>query len=194
MKAAKSNYPLIDIIRNRFSPRIFSQETLTDDELFTLFEAARWAPSSNNLQPWRFIYARKDSPMWNKMFDLLAPFNKKWVGNATVLVLTAIKTKANGKEQYHALHDLGLSVATLSLQAQSMGIAVHQMGGFDHERAAQVYKIPDIYHFATAIAIGKYGGEITDLEDEELIDEEQGERSRKDLSEILNEGSWSEKF
>ena len=112
---ANSNYEIIDVIAERWSPRMFSDQFINGDALNSLFEAARWAASSMNYQPWRFMYARKGTAAWDKAFNCLSEFNQSWVSHASVLILTAIKTHFdNGTENFHALHDLGLSVANLS--------------------------------------------------------------------------------
>jgi len=180
-------------VKDRWSPRTFSLDAITDDELKSLFEAARWSASSNNIQPWRYVFARKGSDAYHQIYELLADFNQGWV-DSPVIVLTALKkTTPDGKDNYHALHDLGLSVGMMTAQAQSMGIALHQMAGFDQDKAAQEFNLPEDYHFATAIAIGRYGGDIDQL-DEDLQKQEKAPRKRKPLEEIISEGSWSEKF
>jgi len=191
-KQAKSKYDLVTEIENRWSPRSFSSKEITDDELKTLFDAARWAASSNNYQPWRFMWARNGSEGWDKIFKCLAEFNQNWIsaGKPKILVLAAYKKKFdNGKENFHALHDLGLAVGNLSIQAQSMNIGIHQMAGVDWKKAHQVFDIPDGYHIATAIAIGHYGGDPSVLS-EDLEKSEKGERSRKSIEEILTEGKF----
>lgn len=188
---ADNHYELLDQIRNRWSPRTFSKEYISHDELYSLFEAARWSPSSNNLQPWRFIYARKDKLVWDEMFECLSDFNQSWVKNAPILLFTIIKNNTpTGEANYHALHDLGLSVGIMSIQAQSMDIAIHQMAGVDWEKAEKLFKIPDGYHIVSAIAIGKYGGDLHDLSDE-LQEMEVRPRERKSLASIVSEGEWT---
>ncbi len=192
-KSANNNYDIHPLLEQRWSPRTFSHAAITDDEVMRLFEAARWAPSSNNIQPWRFIFARKGTDAYQRMYDLLAEFNQGWV-DSPVLVFAAIKkTTPDGKDNYHALHDLGLAASLMTVQAQSMDIAVHQMAGFDHAKAAELYEIPDDYHFATAIAIGKYGGDPDELSDK-LQEQEKAPRERKPLKDIVNEGTWSSNF
>lgn len=191
-KPADNHYKLLEPIKQRWSPRIFANKYVTHDELYSLFEAGRWAPSSNNLQPWRFIFARKGGKGWNKMYDCLSDFNQSWVKNAPILVFTLIKENTSkGNKNYHALHDLGLSVGIMSVQAQSMGIALHQMAGVDWEKAQKIFNIPEGYHIVTAIAIGKYGGNLHDLP-EDLQDEEVGLRKRKQLTSIVGHAEWSD--
>ncbi|WP_235297365.1 nitroreductase family protein [Portibacter marinus] len=190
-KTANSKYDLVTEIENRWSPRSFSSETISDEEMMKLFDAARWAASSNNYQPWRFMWARKGTETWDKIFNCLSDFNQKWVNNATILILTAYKEQFdNGKENFHALHDLGLAVGNMSIQAQSQGIALHQMAGVDWKKAHEVFEIPDGYHITTAIAVGLYGGDPSVLP-EDLAETETKERSRKDLSQIVKENTFS---
>lgn len=190
VKEANTNYKLVKEIEERWSPRVFSEKEISDEEMMKLFDAARWAASSNNYQPWRFMWARKGSEAWNKIFDCLAEFNQGWVGNASILILTAYKKQFdNGKENFHALHDLGLSVGNLSIQAQSMGIALHQMAGVDWKKAHQKFNIPDGFHITTAIAVGYYGGDPSALS-EDLMKSEVGPRSRKKLEKIVSQNEF----
>lgn len=189
-KSANTEYVIHELLRDRWSPRMFSGEEITDDDLNTLFEAARWAPSSNNLQPWRFICLRKGTPEYDKAFDCLAEFNQRWVGNAPVLILTAYKEKTpKGMDNFHAPHDLGLAVANLSIQAQAMGIAIHQMAGLNWKKAQEVFNVPEGFHITTAIAVGFYGGDPDELDDE-LKKSELKERKRKPVSEFVGNGQW----
>jgi nitroreductase len=191
LKAAKTKYQLHELIAGRWSPRMFSTEAVGRDEVKNLLEAARWAASSNNAQPWRFIYAFKGSRGYEKIFNCLSDFNQKWARNAPVLMLTAILEKFDsGKENYHALHDLGLAMGNMTLQAQSQGIALHQMAGVDWKKAQDVFGIPEDYHVATAVAIGYYGGDACDLPDE-IEKMELQKRKRLPLDEIAFEGKWN---
>lgn len=189
-KTAQTSYPLNENIAERWSPRSFSPEPVGRETLNTLLEAARWAPSSNNEQPWRFIYAFRGSRSYEKIFNCLSEFNQKWARNAPILMLTAIKEKFDsGKENYHALHDLGLAMGNLTLQAQSQGIALHQMAGVDWKKAHEIFDVPEGYHVATAVAIGYYGGDPGQLP-EEIEKKEKAQRKRKPLNDIAFEGKW----
>lgn len=192
-KKANAAFEINPLIESRWSPRVFSEEKVSKEELHQLFEAARWAPSSNNEQPWRFLYAYKGEVGYPDMFSCLSEFNQKWVGNASLLVFTAIKEKFdNGKDNFHALHDLGLAVGIMTMQAQSMGIAIHQMAGVSWEKAQKVFEIPAGYHVATAIAIGYYGGDLEKLP-EDLREKEVAERKRKPQQTFVFEGKWNAK-
>ena len=140
-KLADTNYDIHDYLQTRWSPRTFSDKSLNIETIQRLFEAARWAASSYNEQPWRFTYGQKGTDAYDKIFNCLGEFNQGWAKNAPVLVLTAIKEKfGNGKDNYHALHDLGLATGNMTFQAQSEGIALHQMAGVDFERAKEEMK------------------------------------------------------
>jgi len=190
-KKANTDYDIHSLLTERWSPRMFDEKPVEDEKLNQLFEAARWAASSNNGQPWRFMYAHKGSDEYNRIFDHLADFNKQWVKNAPVLMLTAYKKKFdNGKENFHAPHDLGLAIGNFSAQAQSMGIAVHSMAGVDWQKAHKTYNVPDGYHITTAVALGYYGGDISNLP-EDLQKAEKGDRKRMAQTEFVAKDKWT---
>ena len=163
-KHTDSKFKVLPIISERYSPRVFSEEPISEVELRALFEAGRWAASSYNRQPWRGIWGIKGSKTYDRIFDLLSDFNQSWAGNAPVLLLNAFKkTTDDGQENFHALHDLGLFMGNVTAQAQHLGIALHQMAGVDFERAKKEFKFPEEYHVATAVAVGYYGGNPEDL-------------------------------
>ncbi len=189
-KHANNDYPIHQLIKERWSPRVFDEKPVEPEKLHSIFEAARWAASSMNEQPWCFIYAHKGTPAYDKIVDCLMEFNQGWAPNAPVLILSAYKEKFDsGKDNFHASHDLGLAVGNLSLQAQSLGLAVHQMAGLYWQKAQEVFNVPEGFHIATCIAIGYYGGDITKLNDD-LQKSETAGRSRKSQSEIAFEGKW----
>lgn len=186
----QSAYPVHPLILNRRSPRAFSGEKLTDREIKTLFEAARWAPSSYNDQPWLFLYAQKGTRSWNTFYDLLVPFNQMWAGSADMLVVVLSRTTftETGKPSPTHSFDAGAAVQNLALQAESMGIAVHTMGGFDADRARTELAIPDEYAVEAMIAIGKPGST------EQLSAELRGMEKpsdRKPLTDVMKEGSFA---
>lgn len=190
-KKANTEYTLVKEIEERWSPRAFSSDEIPEKEIHQIFEAARWAASSNNYQPWRFMWTRKGSETWDKVFNCLSDFNQKWVNNATVIILTAYKKQFDsGKENFHALHDLGLAVGNMSVQAQALNIGLHQMAGVDWQKAHEVFNIPEGYHVTTAIVAGYYGGDPSVLP-EDLEKSERSERSRKDLTSILFKDSFN---
>ncbi|HSX38278.1 MAG TPA: nitroreductase family protein [Chlamydiales bacterium] len=150
-----SDYPINPLILNRWSPRAMTGEPLSDSELFPLFEAARWAPSSYNAQPWRILCVKRDSPHWDTLFQLLIDFNKGWCVKAAVLGLFFSRTtfeKTNKPSHTHAF-DSGAAWGNLCLEGSSRGLVVHGMEGFDYEKAKQL--IPENHEVHAMFAIGK---------------------------------------
>jgi nitroreductase len=162
---------------------------MTDDELMPLFEAARWAPSSYNNQPWRFIYARRETPAWETLFGLLGEFNQGWAHKAAALVVVVAKTRFdyNGKLSVtHAL-DTGAAWENLALEASACGLVAHGIEGFDYTAAKTQLGIPDDHVVLAMIAIGKPGRK----EDLPVDLQERDEPSdRRPLSEIVMEGTF----
>lgn len=180
-----------DILKNRYSTRAFSDRAIDNEKILSLFEAARWSPSSRNEQPWRFIVGTKeDQTTFNKIAGILNPTNLLWASKAPLLILTIAKLDINSAEQInrHAYHDLGLAIANLTFQASAFELYMHQMGGFDQQRARDIFKIPANYDPVTVLAVG-YKGNL-ELLPENLKVRELSERKRKDLSDIV----FSEKF
>ena len=151
------DFPILDVLLNRWSPRAMSGESITEQELFSLFEAARWAPSSYNSQPWRFIYARRDTSAWKPLFDLLVPFNQSWTKNAAVLIVVISRTtfELNNKPARTHSFDTGAALENLAVQGHAQGLVVHGMEGFDYNRAKLTLGIPDGYAVEAMFAIGK---------------------------------------
>jgi nitroreductase len=177
-------------ISGRWSPRAFSNDPISQEELHILFEAARWAASGNNTQPWRFVFAHKGSDEFEALLSTLAEGNQVWAKNAPVLMGVFGRTRHEYKERENRtwMYELGLAVGQLGIQAQSMDIYLHQMGGFDPEKMAKVCKAPDVFEAMVAIALGRQGKPET-LE-EPLRSRETAERTRKPLSDIVIEGSF----
>lgn len=187
---ANTDNEIIAFLKQRYSPRIFSEVVIKDEQIAQLFEAVRWSASSNNMQPWRFIYAEKDSEAYDKIYNCLSDFNKKWANNAPLLILTSYKEKTDdGKDNFHALHDLGLSLGNMTVQAQYMGIGLHHMAGVDWKKAQKEFNVPEGYHITTAIAVGYYGGDIEDLP-EDLQEQETAERTRQPLASFAFKNGW----
>ena len=191
--AREAEHPVQDFFLQRWSPRSFSGETLDKATLFSFFEAARWTPSANNSQPWRFIYALRDSEHWATLFDLLNENNQRWAANASALVVLVSKTthvrKGNTEAtplRSHAL-DAGAAWASLAFQAEFSGWRTHAIGGFDRGRAVEVLGIPEGYHVNVAIAIGRQAA-LTALP-EDLQAREQPS-ARKPLRELIAEGRF----
>lgn len=189
-KPAQTQYPVHELIRNRWSPRAFADRPIEPDKLLSLIEAARWAPSSYNYQPWRFIVATKYNPTeYNRLLGTLIEFNQGWAKNAPVLILAVAKLHFDdGKPNRHAFHDVGLALENLVLQATALGLSVHQAAGFDVDKARKEYQIPEEYEPATVVVIG-YAGDPQILPDG-LREREIAPRMRKPLPELLFTGQW----
>lgn len=174
---------------NRWSPRAMSGETIAQQELMSLFEAAKWAPSCYNDQPWYFLYAQRTTPEWPLYFDLLVEFNQQWCKNAAVLVVIISKKNFDHNGQFNRNHsfDAGSAWFSLALQGSLMGLVVHGMGGFDPEKARKVLNIPEDYQVEAMAAIGR-PGPIEALP--ESLRQREIPAGRKALSEIIIEGKW----
>ena len=189
-KIADNEHEIYALLKQRYSPRIFDDRPIPENEMQRLFEAVRWAASSYNRQPWRFIFAHKSSDAYDDMLNCLSDFNQKWVKNAPVLMLCAYKEKTDkGDENFHALHDLGLSLGNMTVQAQYMGIALHHMAGVDWKKAQKVFEVPEGYHIATALALGYYGGDLDNL-NADLREQETADRERMPQDEFAFENVW----
>jgi nitroreductase len=190
-KPAPTSFPVHDLIRHRWSPRAFASKPVEPAVLASLFEAARWAPSSNNEQPWAFLVATKDdTETFAKTLSILVAANASWAKEAPVLVLAVagLKFHGNGTPNRNALYDTGAASALLSVEATARGLAVHQMAGFDHSLAKQVFEIPEDWEPIAAIAIG-YPGDPESLS-QKLHDREVAPRTRKPLTEFVMSGRW----
>ncbi|MFA6066785.1 MAG: nitroreductase family protein [Candidatus Babeliaceae bacterium] len=178
------------IFINRHSSRAMSGAPVPHDELMTLFGAARLAPSSFNDQPWRFIYARKGTPAWQKMFDLLVPFNQAWVGTGDVLILIVSHNNFEHNGQFSRTHsfDTGAAMENLALQGSLMGLVIHGMAGFDYDRARVEFNIPEDYTVEAMFVVGK-PGKVEVLTQE--LQEKEVRSPRKSLSEIIFEGAFT---
>lgn len=159
MKGRKAQYPIEELILNRWSPRAMSGELLTHTELMSLFEAARWAPSSFNHQPWRFIYAEKGTPEWQIFYELLVPANQAWAKNSAVFILALSHHYFEYNNQFSRTHSLDTGAATenLAIQGHAMGLVVHGMEGFDYDRARTELGVPEEYTVEAMYAVGKSG-------------------------------------
>jgi nitroreductase len=160
---------------------------VSDEQMMSLFEAARWAPSSFNAQLWRFVYAKRGTPYFQKFFDLLVPFNQSWAKNASFLVLIISRTKFTYNDQPSRTHsfDAGAALQNLALEGSMQGLVVHAMEGFNYDKACQVCAIPDDYSIEAMIAVGKHGL-ITDLPEE--LREREFPSDREPLQSFLFEG------
>jgi nitroreductase len=185
----ESTYPILPLLLSRVSSRAFSEERLTEDELMSLFEAARWAPSSYNNQPWRFVYARRGEKEWDTLFNVLIDFNKSWTNKADTLVVVISKNnfEHNNKPSRTSHFDTGSAWMSLALEAHSRGIVTHGMEGFDYEAIKNALQIPDSFTVEAMVAIGKAGSK--DELSEELRKREVPS-TRKPLTDIVAKGTF----
>jgi nitroreductase len=191
-KPAVTEHGIHDLLKQRWSPFAFADRPVSPTTLRSLFEAARWSPSSFNEQPWRLIVGTKegDPETYDKIFQTLVPSNQAWAETAPVLILGTARTNFSHNDSPNsvALYDLGQAVANLTFQASEHGLWVHQMGGYDREAARRAFNIPDGYALAAVIALG-YEGDISRLPDEKLKARHSNpSRTRKPLNEIIFSG------
>ena len=196
-KPAVTQEPIADLIAKRWSPRAFdTSKPVSHEQVIALLEAARWAPSCFGDQPWRFLVCQKNSTQnidesaWQHAFDCLAPSNQTWVKSAPILMLTCADTLFghNQSPNRWAQHDTGAAAENLCLQASHMGLAAHQMGGFNADLARDKFAIPAQYTPMAMIAVG-YAGDPNQLPDE-LKQRELAERKRKPLGELFFTETW----
>ena len=174
-----------DLILRRWSPRAFSDKAVSDAELKAVFEAGRWAASSSNEQPWRFLVGRKGDETYKKIFAALVEFNQNWAKNAPVLILSVAKktfTEKGNANRYH-LHDTGAATANLALQAAASGLHTHSMGGYDGEQARASFAIPTDYEIGAVTALGYFGD--PEILPDYMLKMELAPRQRKPLEEIV---------
>jgi nitroreductase len=184
-------YPVHPLLRERRSLRAFYPKTVEPETLGSLLEAARWAPSCANEQPWSFIVAVKDDkPEFQRLLSCLIEFNLEWAQHAPVLILSIARMtfQSNGKSNRHAFHDVGQAIASLTVQATASGLVVHQMAGFDVERARHEFSIPPD-HEPVAIAALGYPGSVESLP-HKLQQKELAPRQRKPLADFVYERGW----
>ena len=184
-----ADYPIDSLFLDRWSPRAMTSEAITEEELFTLFEAARWAPSSYNNQPWRILYARRDTPQWPLFFDLLVEFNQSWVKNAAALVVFISKTTFDHNGEPAATHsfDTGAAWGNLALQGALKGLVIHGMQGFDYDKARTALNIPEGFTVEAMAVIGK-PGRAEDLP--EKLQQRETPSDRRKLNETVFEGPY----
>lgn len=186
LKHAPAVEGVLTAIMHRWSPRSFADRDVSAHLLKKVFEGARWAASSFNEQPWRFLVGDRKSLTYKKIFSALVPFNQAWAASAPVLILGAAKTKFSHNDSPNrvALFDLGAASSYLTLQASALGLSTHQMAGFDEAIARQAFEIPDTYILGSVIALG-YQGEPEALPNQQFIDQEVAPRQRKPLKDFV---------
>lgn len=192
-KAAPTDYPINDLLRDRWSPRAFSDKPLPPEILRSLFEAARWAPSSSNEQPWAFLVATKDDPEAHaRLSSVLVEANQFWAKHAPVLAVAVsqLEFARTGQPNRNAFYDTGAAVADLTVEATSRGLFVHQMAGFDPQKTIELYQIPKGWQPIAAFVIGYYGDAQSlpgNLRERELA-----ARSRKPVGSFVMSGQWGQ--
>ncbi len=177
---------VLPIFHQRWSARAFADRDVAKEDLQRVFEAARWAPSSSNEQPWRYVVGTRGTETHRKVSESLAPSNRVWAQKAPVLMIAVAKTRFSQRDapNLYAIHDMGAASAYLVLEAAALGLTTHQMAGFDREKARSLLEIPGEYDFGSAIALG-YQGEPETLPNDELIKREIQPRERKGLGEFV---------
>ena len=190
-KTAPTGYPIHELLARRWSPYAFADRPVPEADLRSLFEAARWAPSSYGEQPWRFIVATREDPeQFQRLLSCLVEVNQVWAKAAPILALGVVSLKftRNAKDNRSAVHDLGLAAGNLVVEATARGLFVHQMIGILPDRAREIYGIPEAYEAWTGMAIG-YMGDPAKLPDV-LRERESTPRQRKPLSELVFGAGW----
>jgi nitroreductase len=192
-KPADAQYPIYDLIKRRWSPRAFSDRPVEPGTLRSLLEAARWAPSSNNEQPWNFIVATKDDQAeFSRLLSCLVEGNSLWAQHAPVLMVSVARLsfEDDGKPNRHAFHDVGQAVANLIVQATALGLMAHQMAGFHPDKVRELYGVPKEFEPVAAMALG-YPGDPQSLPDK-LRTRELAPRERKHIAEFVFTGRWGQ--
>jgi nitroreductase len=192
-KPAATDYPIEETLSRRWSPRAFSDRPVEPDKLRRLFEAARWAPSSFNEQPWAFIVTIKEKPEeYAALLSCLIESNQQWARLAPVLMVSVAKLNFDktGKANRHAFHDVGMALGALLVEATALGLFVHQMAGFSVDKVRETFAVPAGFEPVAAIAIG-YPAD-PDVLPEALREREVAPRTRKPINEFVFEGKWGE--
>ena len=191
-KPADSQYQIHDLLRRRWSPRAFDDRPIEPEKLRSLFEAARWAPSSNNGQPWRFLVAVKENKAeYDRLFNCLVEGNQQWASRAPVLLLSVATVQfEDGSVNRHAFHDTGMAAENLVIQATALGLVAHQMAGFRIDQARADCQIPEGYEPVAMMAVG-YPGDPAQLSDRLRVREVQP-RARKSVTEFVYSATWGQ--
>jgi len=193
VKTASTDHPVIPAIAERFSPYAYDGKPVDRGQALSCFEAARWAASSYNEQPWSFIVAfREDGAAFEKMLECLLEANQAWAKHAGMLMITVVVRtfSRNGKPNRVAEHDLGLAMGNFSIQATTLGLHVHQMAGINPTKARQTYNVPDGFDPITAVAVG-HAADPGTFGNADLADRDRAARSRKPLTDFVFQDAWS---
>ena len=191
IKNAATDYPIMQALAERWSPYGFEDRPVSETDLRSLFEAARWAASSYNEQPWYYLVAtRENPPEFERLLQCLVESNQAWAKTASVLALGVVRLRfaKNDQDNRAAVHDLGLASANLVVEATARGLAVHQMIGILPDKAREVFQIPEYFEAWTAMAIG-YKAEPAKLP-QALKERDLAPRQRKPLREFVFTGQW----
>lgn len=190
------HHPIDPLLLERWSPRAFDGSTIPDADLRTMFEAARWAPSAFNAQPWHFVYAKRGDANWERFLSLLIPWNQSWAHTASVLIYIVSDTlpftdRKTGEPSPSTTHsfDAGAAWVSLALQATRMGYHAHGMSGIQYELARAELGLPDRYHLNAACVIGRIG-DLAQLD--EKLQAREFPSDRKPQSEFVHAGNWPE--
>jgi nitroreductase len=190
-RRADTRYPIHELLQRRWSPRAFAERPVEPEKLHSLLEAARWAPSTGNEQPWTFLVATKDNmDEYTRLLSCLSDNNQRWASAAPILMISvaSLRFARNDQPNRFAFHDVGLAVENLVIQALAMGLYVHQMAGFNPQKARELYGIPDNVEAVAAIALGYLGDAGTLPED--LRERELTPSVRKPMQEFVFGGAW----
>ena len=184
-----ADHPIDSLFIDRWSPRAMSGESISQADLLTLFEAARWAPSAGNTHPWRILYAHRDTEHWPVFFDLLVERNQVWCRNAAALLVFISRTtnEQTGKPLRTHTYDTGAAWENLALQGTLRGLVVHGMAGFDYAKAKSALRVPDDFTVEAMAAIGK-PGRVEDLPEDFRVRE--SPNTRKPVTELVFEGEY----
>jgi len=183
------NHPILPVFTDRWSPRAFSDKPVSETQILTLLEAARWAPSGSNLQPWRFIYGIKGEPEFDTLLSLLIPFNEGWAKNAAALIFITSVTSFDGQRQNITnSFDAGAAWMSLAIQAQSMGLITHGMAGIEYEKAPLVLELSPFLKVEAAVAVG-YQGDASSLPD--FLQTREAASDRQPLEAMAFKGRFS---
>jgi nitroreductase len=183
------NYPILPQFTERWSPRAFADKPVTEEQVLTVLEAARWAPSASNLQPWRFFYGVKGQPEFDTLLSLLVPFNEGWAKNAGALIfITSVKTFDGERQNITNSFDAGSAFMSLSLQAHALGLVAHGMAGIEYDKAPIVLELPENLKVEAAVAIG-YQGDVSTLAD--FLQPREAPSQRQALSDMAFKGKFT---
>ncbi|MGH7822992.1 MAG: nitroreductase family protein [Candidatus Binatia bacterium] len=194
VKRARPDHAIHPLIAERWSPYVYDPRPVEPDKLRSCLEAARWAASSYNEQPWFFLLATRDDPEeFERMLRCLVEPNQEWAGDAGALLITVVKRRfaRNQRPNRVAEHDLGLAAGNLCLQATALGLSVHQMEGIVIEKARETYRVPEGHDPWTGIAIG-YAAEPSRARIEKLAERDRAPRARRPLQDFVFRGGWAE--